>query len=543
MRVIFTVLVIATATASVAIGCSLGEQGPAPNMEATVEAMAEATRQVEQAVGATVEAQVQATRQAQESNEEGGKEPDPTRVTPSPNQTKDQTPSSPAPDRTQVPQMPIVTWGDCDQLLRNQLVFQTGAINAERMQEVIRQIQIQRDDCTSDLWNPTVEDPTSRESETCLSLVDGIDPVHLPPGLLSPDGNGPRPTSGRDSFNNIIVYWSKNPAEKTHDRSKCWVYLSDLNTWKAGKDLQGDDAKIRRIDLMVGECIVFQDEEGELDAVPVKVTCEGEWTHRVLGSFTAQDLGHYPGKDLFGRSAFQNCDPKYTLFLHPLKKSWEAGDRKVTCLQDSYGLSVTNPSKLERMLTPAALKEGDCFNPAPESGGIQVELVDCSGKWELRILNTFMAKESKEYPGVLQMERESAENCDRRNTGLTHPTLETWSFGSRTIRCFQENLTREPGTPEILDRLVDPWKVNQGECFNFYETPDHFLAELIPCAWEWEFQAIHKVQVSEDGEYPGDEHMEQRAEQRCGIDSLFLLPEEPLWNLGYRNIICLSTRD
>ena len=41
---------------------------------------------------------------------------------------------------------------NCDQLLRNQLVFQRGASTAGRMGEVIRQIQAQRDNCVSELW-------------------------------------------------------------------------------------------------------------------------------------------------------------------------------------------------------------------------------------------------------------------------------------------------------------------------------------------------------------------------------------------------------
>ena len=38
-----------------------------------------------------------------------------------------------------------------------------------------------------------------------------------------------RPTSGRDSDNNIIVYWVR--CQSPADASKCWMYVSRLNVW------------------------------------------------------------------------------------------------------------------------------------------------------------------------------------------------------------------------------------------------------------------------------------------------------------------------
>ena len=44
--------------------------------------------------------------------------------------------------------------GPCDQLLRNQMVFQRGASTSARMQEIIQQIQDQRDECRPQTWTP-----------------------------------------------------------------------------------------------------------------------------------------------------------------------------------------------------------------------------------------------------------------------------------------------------------------------------------------------------------------------------------------------------
>ena len=118
---------------------------------------------------------------------------------------------------------------NCDQLLQNQLVFQRGASTAGRMQEVIRQIQAQRDNCVSELWNPTVDNNTSITE--CFSMPQAyanplkakIGDLTIPRGLytgVDPANDIARSTSGRDSENNIIVYWSATARSTPADGSK-----------------------------------------------------------------------------------------------------------------------------------------------------------------------------------------------------------------------------------------------------------------------------------------------------------------------------------
>ena len=154
----------------------------------------------------------------------------------------------------------VDTGDDCDQLLRNQLKFQRAASTAGRMNEVIRQIQNQRDSCLVELWNPNVEDA---DAGTLVSCDHDMDPMtadqpdigcsgstgashptcgaggvvgntQVPAGLRS--GNEitgtVRVTSGRDSSNNMIVYWhSTDAAQRPADSSMCWLYVSRLNSW------------------------------------------------------------------------------------------------------------------------------------------------------------------------------------------------------------------------------------------------------------------------------------------------------------------------
>ena len=130
---------------------------------------------------------------------------------------------------------------NCDQLLRNQLVFQRGASTAGRMNEVIRQIQAQRDNCVSELWDP---DATGHGSSDCFpnalpkyqTPLDGkVGDLTIPRGLyggLVVNTSQVRDTSGRDSDNNILVYWGYGGTEYLpSDASACWLYVSRLNNW------------------------------------------------------------------------------------------------------------------------------------------------------------------------------------------------------------------------------------------------------------------------------------------------------------------------
>ena len=148
---------------------------------------------------------------------------------------------------------------DCDQVLKNQLVFQRGASTTQNMNVVIRQIQAQRDECTSETWDPEVSDGVATgtgnaadqpigDAASCLgtdggaALVVGtahddwenvrIGDTQVPRSLH--DKNDPtesvRQESGRDSDNNIIVYWSLD-AKRPTDDSKCWLYVSRLRIW------------------------------------------------------------------------------------------------------------------------------------------------------------------------------------------------------------------------------------------------------------------------------------------------------------------------
>ena len=135
---------------------------------------------------------------------------------------------------------------NCDKLLQNQLVFQRGASTAGRMNEVIRQIQAQRDNAVDsspgtaaviddngtplDLTDDTITTPATNPSHaSCgpLTVGDGT----VPRGLTT-TGAGLRVGSGRDSSNNIIIYFSATNLPS--DSAMCRLYVSRLNNWSEG---------------------------------------------------------------------------------------------------------------------------------------------------------------------------------------------------------------------------------------------------------------------------------------------------------------------
>ena len=147
---------------------------------------------------------------------------------------------------------------NCDAVLRSQLVFQRGASTTSNMAVVIRQIQAQRQECPPDVWNPQVNDggyqatagdldpdgdPDTDDAipptQGCFGTGMGNQGVNAKIGASvvprslrdgNEDAGAVRSTSGRDSDNNIVVYWG-NANLRPSDSAACWLYVSRLRTW------------------------------------------------------------------------------------------------------------------------------------------------------------------------------------------------------------------------------------------------------------------------------------------------------------------------
>ena len=127
---------------------------------------------------------------------------------------------------------------DCDGALKQQLVVQRTADNRARMQTVVRLVQVQRDECSVEDWNPTVFTGPVGNCEGLDGSPYTVGRVPFPRGMMSGNPLKPAATvSRRDSRNNVMVYFgiTGSPGEGLpSDGSNCWLYSSSLGVWGSG---------------------------------------------------------------------------------------------------------------------------------------------------------------------------------------------------------------------------------------------------------------------------------------------------------------------
>ena len=300
-------------------------------------------------------------------------------------------------------------------------------------------------------------------------------------------------------------------------------------------------AKITTAEIQDGDCINSTLPEGISIETVVIVPCAGAWQYRVLNSFDVADADRYPGEDFFEQRSYERCDRRYSDFLFPTPGSWELGDRTIRCLQQSFGLSVIDPGKLDRLVSVGSPSPGECFNEAPETDHLLIELADCSGEWEFRVLNSIAVSDADRYPGESSLDQRAYESCDRRYSYVLLPTAESWEFGDRTIQCVKESFGLSVVNPAKLDRLVGINSLRTGECFNEAPETDDLLIELVDCSGEWEFRVLDSFDVTDADRYPGEDFFEQRSYERCDRRySYSRFPLEDSWELGDRTVRCLQ---
>ena len=188
-------------------------------------------------------------------------------------------------------------------------------------------------------------------------------------------------------------------------------------------------------DIRDGDCLVTTlPDVGEMGRIEI-VPCTESWESRVLSSFVVESIATFPGNEFFSQPALNRCDRRYSFLMFPTKESWAAGDRTVICLQRSYGLSGTDIDKLDRMVNLATLRDGECINSLPETQFELVELVDCLGDWEIRILNSFELTADGPFPGDDYIDIQASSRCAREYNYIVPPTAETWLQGDRVVIC------------------------------------------------------------------------------------------------------------
>ena len=300
-------------------------------------------------------------------------------------------------------------------------------------------------------------------------------------------------------------------------------------------------AEIGWTEIRDGDCITSKIPEGINIESVVIVPCSADWKYRGLNSFAVDNLDQYPGEAYFSRRAHNECDRHYTFLLFPVSDSWALGHRTVTCLQESFGLSRTDPEKLDRLVGGDRLRAEECFNLAPESRHVSVELVDCTSEWQYRALNTFTVDDFDRYPGEALFGQRAYNECDRRATETQFPSADTWASGDRMVTCLQESFGLARTDPSRLDRLVNSDRVNVEECFNLAPETDYLSVELVRCSGKWQYRTLSHFTVDDFDQYPGEAVLAQFAYDGCDrryTESQY--PSADSWASGARRITCLQ---
>lgn len=196
--------------------------------------------------------------------------------------------------------------------------------------------------------------------------------------------------------------------------------------------------RISTLSLKVGDCIESTIPERVETENVVRVPCDREWQYRVVGSVLVSG-DTYPTLLEFRRLGFANCDRRSSFFMHPGQEAWSAlepSDRRIECLQHSFGLSLTDPGKLDRMVSDSSLQPGECFNDVPESGFRQVELVSCLGNWDFRVVESIALPSDTPYPSESYLKARADLDCNVTTDNFIFPSAQTWDEGNRNIICL-----------------------------------------------------------------------------------------------------------
>ena len=300
-------------------------------------------------------------------------------------------------------------------------------------------------------------------------------------------------------------------------------------------------AEIPSVDIEEGDCINSTLPTGvTFESVEI-VPCTQEYQYRTLNLFSLSDSASLPSQDSMRQQAYENCDARFSVYIYPSRESWMRGDKRIACLQESFGLSVSDPAKLDRLVNPFSLGTGACFNLLAEMDSPLVERVNCSGEWGFRIVGTFEADGTDAFPGDDNLSQQAFEECDRRVSFPYAPTPEGWSVGERSVLCTQESYGLSGNDPGKLDRLVTYVSLRFGECFNDAPETRNEQVELVSCSSEWTYKVTSRIDIPVVGPYPGAMFFEEQANEECPEPfAFYYYPSSETWALGDGALLCIE---
>lgn len=233
-------------------------------------------------------------------------------------------------------------------------------------------------------------------------------------------------------------------------------------------------------DLAVGEC--FNDPGLQYTWVE-PVPCDSAHDFEVFFDF---DLAgdEYPGSESVLEASDERCGAAFTDFVgvapedsaiqfsyyKPGVGAWLADDlRTVICFAFREGMGTVGTL---RDADPRALREGDCFDPAPDPDDpgadsttvTSVDRTPCAEPHAYEVYADFAIESDKPFRSSV-VEQSAWKGCadaftgfigtDYRDSiygfGYLYPTAESWKDGDRQVTCYAYGDGRTTGTLEQAD--------------------------------------------------------------------------------------------
>ena len=189
--------------------------------------------------------------------------------------------------------------------------------------------------------------------------------------------------------------------------------------------------------LKEGDCISDAlPEDIQLESIDT-VSCSESYEWRVVSTFEVPRQATYPGVAFYEKEALDKCDPRTTDFLFPLEEDWEQRSqvRTMICLQNSFGLSVQAPGRLDRLVALQSLGINECFKEAPRTDYLLVEKVSCTSQYDYIVRHRFEVRDMATYPGLDYLDRLALRECPEPWDYYFYPSPENWRLGDRVVTC------------------------------------------------------------------------------------------------------------
>jgi hypothetical protein len=256
--------------------------------------------------------------------------------------------------------------------------------------------------------------------------------------------------------------------------------------------------------------------------------CTGSWL-----SATADNLIAYSGRVVTLRDTVTLSEE----MEGHLKALCETGDLKVYCSSLASSLAraaddVGHESDYEKGCQARYeyildsfgwdLQVGDCVLI---SQAVVVTKVECRELHDGTVVATTSIGGS-EYPGTEEVDRQVDEFCYADSPFFTssYPSEATWRLGDRTIICI----------------LPVDFDMHPGDCVVYRADDAALFFQRSACEAPHDAEVLGVHEMSGPS-YPGDDAVDQWAEERCPVEADdWLVPVQESWVLGDRDVVCLE---